>query len=103
MNIPVKPESTTARRMILISEEEYEQVIKSNSGDPDAFGSSASQPKKEARWLNQEQAEALLGRNTTSLWRYVKTGLVHVRKRMGRNYYDRNELKTLLPELSEEQ
>jgi len=99
------------KRVIILSEEEYAQVIKSNSGDPHAFETveSIEEPllknirKKQKRWLTQEETEEMLGRNTTSVWRYVKTGILHVRKRMGRNYYDRNEIKTLLPELSEEQ
>ena len=99
------------KNVIVISEEEYAQVIRSNSGDPHAFESTENievpQPnnakKKNSRWLSQEETEAMLGRNTTSVWRYVKTGILHVRKRMGRNYYDRRELQTLLLDESEDE
>lgn len=99
------------KRVIILSEEEYAQVIRSNSGDPHAFETiekiEGSQPifikKKEKRWLTQEEAEAFLGRNTTSVWRYVKTGILHLRKRMGRNYYDRRELLTLISDESDDE
>lgn len=96
--------SQSPYRVVLLNEEDYEEVIMGRSHPSDIFLPSESvvgvrtstSDDDKYRWLKQDDAEAFLGRKTCTLWRYVKIGRLHVRKKLGRNYYDRRELITLL-------
>lgn len=100
------PKQEDQMRILIVSDKLYKRIVDTCNPAADVDILAISQPMDRSLFpssnnmdlVSEDKAKEMLGRSTSTLWRYTSSHKLTKIKKLGRNYYIKEEIERLLQE-----